>query len=351
MLVCLVFPGMASADSGSITNVYPVGSQLSATYTTTSTCAGEPERPTDCGWWPHAVQGPASQPCREYVVGDGRLTHVGEFWIGPNAETTTDTFYPDHNPVRICLYVSYGSTHPRVLVAEYVYPPTPTTTPTTPTTPVESEPAYVPMALISEQAGPRAQRASRRVWRPIRPIHADSRMLAPQLAEGPRSAWPGPRPSVLGDGTVWYDDEDAADDYTTFSYQTSIKRQRIGGSTRGSSSAQSPASPSCNPNYSGACLPLSGDVDSGKYSARNLRSVGSDPFRLDGDGDGIACESYAAPEGRGPTGAAAAAAATWQQQHRAGHRRDCPRRRVHRRDHGQRRRDQHARPGSVSGQG
>jgi len=49
----------------------------------------------------------------------------------------------------------------------------------------------------------------------------------------------------------------------------------------------------CDPNYSGACIqPYSqGDVDCGEISARRFRSIGSDPHRLDGDKDGIACES------------------------------------------------------------
>ena len=53
------------------------------------------------------------------------------------------------------------------------------------------------------------------------------------------------------------------------------------------------AKPECDPNYKGACIqPYSqGDVDCGEIKDRNFRSVGSDPHRLDGDKDGIACES------------------------------------------------------------
>jgi len=49
--------------------------------------------------------------------------------------------------------------------------------------------------------------------------------------------------------------------------------------------------PSCNPNYSGACLPLTGDVDCSEISARNFYVVGTDVFRLDADGDRVACET------------------------------------------------------------
>ena len=49
--------------------------------------------------------------------------------------------------------------------------------------------------------------------------------------------------------------------------------------------------PGCNPNYAGACLPLNRDVDCGEISARDFRVVGSDVYRLDRDGDRIACET------------------------------------------------------------
>ena len=54
-----------------------------------------------------------------------------------------------------------------------------------------------------------------------------------------------------------------------------------------------PPSPthSCNSNYSGVCLPLSGDVDCSEISARDFYVVGTDVFALDADGDRIACES------------------------------------------------------------
>ncbi len=48
--------------------------------------------------------------------------------------------------------------------------------------------------------------------------------------------------------------------------------------------------PACHPNYS-ACLPIRDDVDCGEISHRNFQVIGSDPYRLDGDNDGIACES------------------------------------------------------------
>ncbi|HEV7758439.1 MAG TPA: hypothetical protein VGO78_05605 [Acidimicrobiales bacterium] len=59
-----------------------------------------------------------------------------------------------------------------------------------------------------------------------------------------------------------------------------------------------PAPPSnCNPNYSG-CVPNASDVDcaggSGNgpaYVSGPVQVIGSDPYGLDNDGDGVGCES------------------------------------------------------------
>lgn len=49
---------------------------------------------------------------------------------------------------------------------------------------------------------------------------------------------------------------------------------------------------SCDPNYSGACVPaFPPDVNCGDLSAKDFSSIGSDPHGLDGDNDGVACES------------------------------------------------------------
>jgi uncharacterized protein YraI len=54
--------------------------------------------------------------------------------------------------------------------------------------------------------------------------------------------------------------------------------------------AQPPAQ-SCDPNYSGACIPVvGGDLDCGDVPFKRFHSVGSDPHGFDRDGDGIACE-------------------------------------------------------------
>ncbi len=62
--------------------------------------------------------------------------------------------------------------------------------------------------------------------------------------------------------------------------------------------ADSASAQSCHPSYQGACLPPNGpDVDCAGgngngpiYVSGPIRVVGSDPYRLDRDRDGIACE-------------------------------------------------------------
>lgn len=50
--------------------------------------------------------------------------------------------------------------------------------------------------------------------------------------------------------------------------------------------------PSCDPNYSGACIPVvSYDLNCPEVGAKDFYSVGSDPHGFDRDGDGLACES------------------------------------------------------------
>lgn len=58
-------------------------------------------------------------------------------------------------------------------------------------------------------------------------------------------------------------------------------RKRVARSHTGGSGRTSPGTAaSCHPNYTGACLPLVGDVACGEISARNFGSVGSDPSVL-----------------------------------------------------------------------
>jgi len=52
------------------------------------------------------------------------------------------------------------------------------------------------------------------------------------------------------------------------------------------------SAPTCDPNYSGACIPIVGfDLDCGDVGVKRFRVVGVDRHGFDGDNDGIACES------------------------------------------------------------
>ena len=58
-----------------------------------------------------------------------------------------------------------------------------------------------------------------------------------------------------------------------------------------SQSSSTSSGQGCDPNYSGACIPIvSYDLNCGDIPERNFRSSGSDPHGLDGDNDDIACE-------------------------------------------------------------
>lgn len=58
-----------------------------------------------------------------------------------------------------------------------------------------------------------------------------------------------------------------------------------------------PAGSACDPNYSGACVPVDSDVDceggggnGPSYVTGPVTVVGSDIYKLDRDGNGVACD-------------------------------------------------------------
>ena len=59
----------------------------------------------------------------------------------------------------------------------------------------------------------------------------------------------------------------------------------------GGASGGGASGPGCEPGYS-PCLPVAGDLDCSDIPAakKPVRVSGSDPYRLDGDGDGLGCE-------------------------------------------------------------
>jgi micrococcal nuclease len=55
--------------------------------------------------------------------------------------------------------------------------------------------------------------------------------------------------------------------------------------------AEAPLAGTCHPSYPTLCLPASPDLDCGDIPERRFPVLPPDPHRLDGDGDGIGCES------------------------------------------------------------
>ena len=63
--------------------------------------------------------------------------------------------------------------------------------------------------------------------------------------------------------------------------------------------SQTPLGPECNRNYDWVCVPNARDVDCAggngngpAYVEGPVHVIGSDPYELDRDGDGYACEPY-----------------------------------------------------------
>lgn len=258
LAVVLALPATARANSGSITDVHPNGDgTVDATYSVTF---DQCDASGYCGFYAHAWEVPATQSCSE----DKRFFTYVSTGTSETSGTITETasFSPTYNPTRICLY-AYGSRE--YYIADYVYPP-----PVAPMTIAEAR-SNVPEVLRQKYKSRFARSTLTR---------ACSRLSSKKVRC--RVAWRKKPFRYSGTVTMWNDEDDPG----SFVYASSIRRKRIASSRPGGK-----AQPSCNPNYTGVCLPLTGDVDCGDITARDFGSVGSDPFRLDGDGDGIACES------------------------------------------------------------
>jgi hypothetical protein len=123
ILLFLTQAPQALASSGSITNVHATGSgsEAAATYTTNFDTCDE----SYCGWFPYAVQYPASQSC---APADTHLTYVGELHSDSGTEVATDTFYPEYEgQIRLCLYAyQVGNDY---FIADAVYTPPPPSSP------------------------------------------------------------------------------------------------------------------------------------------------------------------------------------------------------------------------------
>lgn len=83
----------------------------------------------------------------------------------------------------------------------------------------------------------------------------------------------------------------------TFVAEQPVNRVKLVGTRVKPRPKPEPAS-SCDPNYTGACVPIASDVDCGggsgdgpEYVYVPVTVTGSDVYDLDNDGDGIACDS------------------------------------------------------------
>jgi hypothetical protein len=276
---CVALPSIASADSGSITNVRVVGNGVvEATYSSTSTyCTSI----GFCGWYPTAVQRAANQACTPYVDGDGTLTYVGDYHDSSGTEVATETFYPKGTSGRICLYLNQGGDR-KALIAEYGYdfsPPPPAPEPESdvigPLTVSEAR-SLVPQVLRRKYPN-KFRRASL--------TRSCYRYTAKKVRC--RVAWRNRPYKYSGYVTLWNDPDDAA----YFRYVTSIRRTRLRPIRR------RPVAAPVNCQGYNPCLAPGADVDCAGGSGNGPRYVngpvsvsGSDPYDLDRDGDGVACE-------------------------------------------------------------
>ncbi|HEU4706482.1 MAG TPA: hypothetical protein VFS64_04795 [Solirubrobacterales bacterium] len=115
-LLLLVLAPVAHAASGSITNVHAVGGEVEATYTTNMDICDE----TYCGWFAHAYQYPASQPC---TPNGSHIVFVGELHSASGSETASDRFAPAYGgEIRICLYAHQAGKDYFMAEATYTRP-------------------------------------------------------------------------------------------------------------------------------------------------------------------------------------------------------------------------------------
>jgi hypothetical protein len=291
-ITCLALPSLASADTGSITNVTDLGDgTIQATYTTNGTCVSDPSPEGYCIWYTYAVQGPAEQACYEYATNDGRLTYVGpEVYTGPATESGTSVFYPKWASARLCLYMKYSasaSSTVSVLVGQTVYTP-PTTSPTpqpevVPPLKVREAKSYVP-SVLKQKFKSKYSRATlkRSCYRwTTQKVRCDV-------------SWRKAKYKYRGYVMLW---NDPADPANSFMYKIKVKHKRIAHHHHGSGGG---GGSNCDPNYSGCLNPNASDYDcaggsgNGPYYTGKVYVYGNDRFDLDRDGDGVACDSASA---------------------------------------------------------
>jgi hypothetical protein len=288
LAACLIAPAVASADSGSITNVAASGDgQVSATYTTTSTtCTSY----NFCGWYPHARQVPATQQCGPWQA--DQLTYVGDYQDNPGTQTGTDTFYPVADAVRLCLYINDpNDTEP--LVAEYVYPAGTQPSPTPPPATDSPQPVSVPPMTASDARtllpGVLRGKYGRRFTHRTHYKRSCYRWTSQTVRCDVR--WENAGYRYRGNVKLRNDPDDPAN---SFVYTITVHRKRL--HPRPAATPAPAPQPNCDPNYSGCLNPNASDYDcvggsgNGPYYTGQVRVLGVDHFDLDRDGDGIGCD-------------------------------------------------------------
>jgi hypothetical protein len=257
-------PAVASADSGTITNVVAAGDdQIRATFTSTSTtCTPE----GFCGWSPFATDVAAGQVCSP-----ADDIYIGDYRNDPGTQTSTETFYPLAYSVRLCLYIT-GPDGVDRLVAQYDYAPPPPLK-------VREARANLPGILRREY---HSRFTHRKHFR-----RSCSRYSTQKVRCTVRWDYSG-KWRYRGAVTM----RNNPDDVDAILYWTNIHRKRL----HPRPSHKPPPQQNCDPNYSGCLDPNASDYDciggsgDGPRYTGPVRVLGDDHYDLDRDGDGVGCE-------------------------------------------------------------
>ena len=224
-------------------------------------------------------------------IGERRFDHVDR------AEWKRAIHRPRSSPTRITASptttAARSRTQPRsaykASVAEVVYRPgaAPPAAPAPSSEPAAENEETVPPFTINEAQRYVGDVLKAKYGKRLRQEHLTRACSRPSVEKVRcQVAWRKKPYKHSGRVDMWNDPDDA----TSLASAVSVARKRISAPAK-RRSASSPAKPACNRNHTGVCLQLHGDVNCGDISAPDFRSIGTDPFRLDGDGDGIACES------------------------------------------------------------
>lgn len=302
----LMLPQEVMADSGSITvtsNSYagtPGYANVGVSVTVTKTsCDWES---TYCGWFPFVTEVEASQPCAT-----GGTRYVGNSVEGQVSSTQDlGTTLFSGTSKKLCLYVSSNEDRYIAETVVQLNSSPGSTSPTAPPgpSPTANPPASVHPLTIAEARSVLSSVLDEKYGSRFRQHSRYKRSCYRYTSETVRCRvrWEYKRRyRYSGAVNIRNDPDDPAESVV---YTTAIKRKRLRASPKptpppatSKPRADSPE-PSCDPNYSGACLdPNASDYDciggsgNGPRYTGTVRVVGDDHYDLDRDGDGIGCEA------------------------------------------------------------